>query len=171
MTIYTQIGQSNPDYTSMPAAPTVATLYSMAEQIQAMLEQIAMQAGTALPDRKIIYMLPLPADCPQWGVLFSGWQLEDGGGRMVTCSTSRWLGRFSVLITRNTPAMPVKDQPPPAGQMSAAAKVASDDAELLIELLNNLGEVGDAAIETPAAEGGLQSVFLTVLLPAAGGWG
>lgn len=170
MTVYSQIGQQPLVEDVSPYGPKVVTLVSMAREILAALEQVALSAGVDLPDRRVVYMTPLPADCAQAGVLFSGWQLENTNDDMVVCQNERWLGRFSVLITRNSPAIPADEQnpkPPSTAKMLQAAMIASQDAELLISLLSGLGEVsGSATIETPATEGGLQSVLLSVLLPA-----
>lgn len=171
MTVYSQIGQT-PDYALLAGPPVAATLMTMARQILTALEGVARSAAVDLPERRVIYMTPMPADCAQVGVLFSGWEMENNDGGMINCQTARWLGRFTVLITRNSPAIPSGTQPPTpptAAQMIAAADMAAGDAELMISLLQSFAEIAGAAIQTPSVEGGLQSVVLTVLLPAFGG--
>lgn len=171
MTVYSQIGQ-NPDYAMVSGPPVSATLMTMAQQILTTLEGVARSAAVELPPRRVIYMTPMPADCAQIGVLFSGWEMENDGGTMMNCQTARWVGRFTILITRDSPAVPSNTTPPkpPAPEkMIAAAEIAAQDAEILISLLQVFTEMAGATIETPAAEGGLQSVVATVLLPAFGG--
>jgi hypothetical protein len=171
MTVYSQIGQ-NPDYSMISSPPVLATLMTMAQQILVQLAGVARSAGAELPTRQIVYMTPMPADCAQVGVLFSGWEMENNSGDMITCQTARWVGRFTILITRNSPAIPPQTSPPTpptAEQMTKAAQIASDDAELLISLLQTFTEMASATIDTPSTEGGLQSVVATVLLPAFGG--
>jgi hypothetical protein len=76
-----------------------------------------------------------------------------------------------VIITRLTPAKPsASGDLPKASDLRSAAAMASEDAELLLEVVGGLDEIaGDVLIATPAAEGGLQSVTLQVRTPAFGG--
>lgn len=171
MTSYLIAGQ-NPDYTSSPA-PVMATLFTMAQDILTRLVQIATQGGVILPDRRVIYMTPAPADCPQVAVLIGGWQGEPPWTGLIGCQEFRWTGRFMILITRKTCALPdLQGNPPSAALMTQAAQIASDDAELLLALVGGLGEIGDQlSIDTYAAEGGLQTTALSVVTPAFGGLG
>lgn len=167
MTFYTS---GAPDLT-LADPPTAVTLLSMAQGVMGMVEQAAAGRGVQLPERRVVYMAPIPADCPQVAVLIGGWNLEPASDEMLICTRGRWVARLGVGITRKTPAIPsaAGDLPTPA-QLFAAAALAAEDAEVLLEVVGSLGEIGgDAAVDTPAAEGGLQSVTLTVRTPAFGG--
>lgn len=170
-TVYSRRGQT-PDYSS--AAPPLATisLYQMAEQLLARLKQAAYELGTVLPDRDLIYMSPVPADCAQIAVLISGWSPAPQWDVSTSCQNFRWFGQFSVVITRCTPAIPPRGSKagPAVDSMHRAAQIASDDAEVLVALVRGLGEIGaDFALETAAPEGGLQSTVMNVQVPAFGG--
>lgn len=167
MTFY---AQAAPDLT-LDTPPTTTTLLTMAQDVMAMVELAAAGHGVTLPDRRVIYMAPIPADCPQVCVLIGGWALQPSVQDLVICNQSRWTANIGVGITRKTPAVPTAsgDLPRPE-QLLAAASLAADDAEVLLDVVGSLGEVGgDTVVETPAAEGGLQSVTLTMRVPAFGG--
>jgi hypothetical protein len=150
------------------AAGQLVTLSTMAQGLLGRLVAVARRAGVDLPERQVIYMTTVPVDCAQVVVLFNGWQAEPATGEMLQCSVARWAARFGVAITRATPAVPSKGGlPPSASVMSAAAEIASQDAELLLSLLQELGEfLGDVVIETGAPEGAYQTTTLSVVLPA-----
>lgn len=166
MTIYSVGG---PD-ASLAAAPTAATLESMCQNLLALVEQAAAGQGVALPERRVVYMAPMPADCPQVAVLMGGWAPEPQWDGLAVCKPTRWVAQLGVVITRRSPAVPSAggDLPKP-GALLEAARMASRDAEILLEVVGGLGEIaGDVIIETPAAEGGLQSVTLAVRVAAFG---
>lgn len=150
------------------AGQQVVTLASMAEGLLRRLVSVARQAGVDLPTRQVIYMTTVPMDCAQVAVLFNGWQAEPASADMTTCGVTRWAARFGVGISRPSGAVPDRSgQPPSAASMSAAAAVSSQDAELLLELLQGIGEfLGDVIIETGAPEGAFQSTTLSVVIPA-----
>lgn len=167
MTLYTL---GTPDATLDPA-PAVATLESMAQSLLTITESVALAKGVPLPDRRVIYMAPIPADCPQVAVLVGGWSPEPPWQGLAGCLSARWVAQLGVIITRVTPAKPsaAGDLPRPS-DLAAATHLASEDAEVLLEVAGSLGEIaGDVLVATPAAEGGLQSVTLTVRTPAFGG--
>jgi hypothetical protein len=166
MTVY---AQGNPDLSLAP--PVVATLLSMADALLSMVEQVAAGRGTALPERRVVYMAPIPADCPQVAILVGGWSPEPQWQGLAVCAPARWVAQLGVIITRLTPAKPsASGDLPKASDLRVAAAMASEDAELLLEVVGGLDEIaGDVLIATPAAEGGLQSVTLQVRTPAFGG--
>lgn len=168
--IYTREGDLNPDLTATPA-PQVATLMTMGTEILVRLNQLAGGAGMDLPTRQFVYPTMVPADCEQVVVVIGGWSLSPVPSGMTDCLTAKWVGQFGVGITRCSPAVPSKNVPiPRPDQMNAAAQVASDDAELLLQLVSVLGEMGpETAVLTQEPDGGFQSVTLTVSLPAFGG--
>lgn len=154
----------------LDAAPTAGTLASMSQDLLAAVEQTAVALGVQLPERRVIYMAPIPADCPQVAVLMGGWAPEPSWEGLQVCAVGRWVAQLGVVITRKTPAVPsaAGDLPKPA-DLLAASMLASADAELLLEVVGGLGEIaGDVLVETPAAEGGLQSATLSVRVPAFG---
>lgn len=168
--IYTRTGDLNPEYTAAPE-PRVATLYSMAQEILTRLGQVATSAGMDLPTRRFVYPSTVPQDCEQVVVVIGGWSLSPVASGLQTCLTARWVGQFGVGITRCTLAIPSRNVPvPTVDKMNEAAQQASDDAELLLNLVVGLGEMGpDAVVVTQEPEGGFQSVTLTMTLPAFGG--
>jgi len=165
MTVYSS---GSPDLT-LAAAPGMATLLSMARSLQSIVEQCAATQGVTLPDRRVIYMAPMPADCPQVAMLIGGWQLEPPIDGMFTCARGRWAAQLGVVITRKSPAVPdaAGDLPKPS-QLESAAQMASDDAEVLLAVIGAVDEIADVLVQTPAAEGGLQSVTLSFRAPADG---
>ena len=168
-TVYSRGG--NPDRTLSPAPSREVTLYSMALTLMDLVEDLARDRELDLPTRRVVYPAPIPADCPQVAVLFDSWQPMPPWESFETCRTFRWCGSFQVVISRSTPAMPGRSgQAPSADAMGLSAQMASEDAELLIAVVDAVGEVGpELSIATPAPEGGIQSTVLSVLLPAFGG--
>lgn len=167
--VYTR--DSNPDYTQAPVQPRVATLMSMSQEILLRLRNLAAGAGISLPDRQLVHMSTVPVDCEQVVVAFGGWVGDPAAAGMTVCLNFRWCAQVGIAICRCTPATPSRTaSAPPVDKMNAAAQIASDDAELLIELAMSFGEVGaDLTLSTPEPEGGFQTVLLTVTLPAFGG--
>jgi len=168
--IYTRAGDINPDYIA-GATPRVATLMTMAQEILVRLNQIAAGAGLRLPTRQFVYPTAVPADCEQVVVVIGGWGLSPIPTGLTDCLTAKWVGQFGIGITRCSPAVPSKGQPIPSPEkMNAAAEMASEDAELMLQLVSALGEMGpETAVITQEPEGGFQSVALTVSLAAFGG--
>ena len=148
-------------------APDV-TLASLGEGLLEIVRAAAVSRGVALPARQSVYMAPIPADCEQVAVLFTGWNPEpapDGG--TIVCDSFRWSAGYSVIITRCTPATvnPRSKAPPSTDQMIAAARLASDDAEVCLEVVSRLTEIGaNLSIVTNAPSGNLQTVELNVQL-------
>lgn len=160
---------ASPDATLDPG-PTTATLMTMARALLAVVEQSAAGLGVTLPERRVIYMAPIPADCPQVAVLIGGWGLDPVAEGMIACQRARWAALLGVVITRKTCAVPsAAGDLPTSASMHQAAEMASTDAEVLLEAVGSLQEMADVLVETPAAEGGLQSVTLSFRTPAFGG--
>jgi hypothetical protein len=158
------------------------TLEEMAQALLELLRGAAVNRGITLPARQGIYMAPIPADCEQAIVLFTGWNPTPLGDTTTTtiCKPWRWLAPMSVIITRCTPAIPpaassraakLTERQPAAlstvstSQLSAAAKISSDDAEVLLEVVNRLGEIGaDTTLAANPPSGAYQTVELNVSL-------
>lgn len=151
----------------MTAPPGVATLYSMAQNLATLLDNVAAQQGVALPERRVTYMAPAVADCPQVAILIGGWLMEPQPEGLINCVNIRWAAQLGIVITRSSPAVPTAsgDYPKP-DSLARAAQIASADAELLLGVVLGLDEVADVLVQTPAAEGGLQSATLALRTPA-----
>lgn len=165
----------SPDGIAEPTANGMAqTLEEMAQRMLTKVIEAALHKGVALPGRQLIYPAPIPADCEQVAVLFTQFSptpIQDTGSTVI-CKTWRWIAPFSVIITRCTPALPGKGRgikTVSTTAMEAAARIASDDAEVLVEVVNRLGEIGpDCTVVTNAPSGGFQTVELNVPLISGG---
>lgn len=152
--------------------PDLRTLVLMGQDLMARVLSCFTDQGVAPPERQVVYMAPIPADCEQVAVLFSGWTplpLWDG---LAHCDLYRWVANFSIIITRCTPAIGAKSGKvaPVPDVMLAAAEIASADAEVLLCTVASIGEIGpEIEVLTPAPQGGMQTVELTVQVPAVGG--
>lgn len=164
--IYTK---GNPDLTMAP--PRVTTLLTMGQELLTRINACAADAGIELPSRQIVYPSAVPADCEQVSVLFGGWSVYPPMQEMSVCLSIRWCAQFGIMVSRCTPAVPGRTSSAPTmDRMTAAAQMASDDAELMLALLSTFDEVGaDLNVSTPEPQGGYQAVLLTVTLPAFGG--
>jgi hypothetical protein len=151
--------------------PDPRTLVLMAQDLMARLQSCFMTQGVVPPTRQVVYMSPIPADCEQVAVLFAGWSPLPPWDTLTNCDSFRWVANFSVIITRCTPAIGTKSGKvaPTPDVMLQAAQIASQDAEVLLCLVSTIGEIGaDLNVNTPAPQGGMQTVELTVQVPAVG---
>lgn len=163
MTIYSR---GNPDLTLSGGGPS--TLFGMAQEILTRAESCLAQLGLAIPARRIVYPSPIPADCEQLAVLFSGWVPQPQWNGLANCSEFRWCGNFAVGLTRPTPAKQGARTAPSAAAMDEAAVIASADAEALILLAGSFDELAELTIITEAPDGGYQTTVLNMQLPAYG---
>ena len=164
-------GRENEPDLSLAAVPG-DTLHAMATELLVRLQGCAAQLGVRLPERQFTFMSPVPVDCAQVAVVASGYQPMPLWVDLIVCSEFRWCGQFHIVISRKTCAMPTANgsQAPSAANMSEALKLASDDAEVLLLLVQTVREIGpQMTLETPAPEGGYQSVILHILIPVTGG--
>lgn len=153
------------------AVPAVDTLSSMGEALLEIVRAAALDKGTPLPARQSVYMAPIPADCEQVAVLFSGWNITPSPDGPMICSSFRWIAGYSVIITRCTPAMVPKTSKGlvPPEKMIEASRVASADAEIMLGVVSRLGEIGpDLSVVCNPPQGGLQTVELNVQLLSVG---
>ena len=166
-------GVADPDRDEAALDRPPATLSDMAERLLDVLRAAAVARGVLLPGRQAVYMAPIPADCEQAAVLFTGWNPTPQPDGPTVCMPWRWMAPMSVIITRCTPAMPIATRgkattaAPPAEKMTAAARIASADSEVMLEVLNRLDEIGaDVSVVANPPSGGFQTVELNVqLLP------
>ena len=172
MILYSQSGQSNPYVVQEPVAGERAdrdTLYAMGTRLLTLVQNVLVGRGLSVPGRSVVYMAPIPADCEQVAVLYSGWNPTPGVEGPMTCESFRWMGEFSVIITRCTPALPgntVKTATPSVEKMNKAADMASQDAEAMLEVLQHLGEFANPSVVVQSPMGGLQTVEFNVSIPA-----
>jgi hypothetical protein len=152
------------------------SLYDMAVALLETVRQAAVTRGVVLPGRQIVYPSPIPTDCEQVAVVFTGWNptpMPSPDGTSV-CHNWRWVAPFTALITRCTPAILGKGpnkalRSVTPEQMLAASKLSSDDSEVLVEAMNHVGEVGaDVSIAANPPSGGYQTVELNVSLISGG---
>lgn len=147
------------------------TLYGMAERLLQLVKDCFRDGGVELPPREVIYTSPIPADCEQVAVLFSGWDTYPGADGPTQCFNMRWLADFSIIVTRKTPAMPkvvragATAAAPDPEKMRAAAKISSDDAEALLCVVRTVDEVSNVSLITGSPQGGLQTVELNLQVP------
>jgi hypothetical protein len=152
--------------------PDPRTLVLMGQELMTRLISCFVSQGVVAPDRQIVYMMPIPADCEQVAVLFSGWNPLPPWDTLTHCDSFRWVASYSIGITRCTPALPTKagKVAPTPDQMLQAAQIASQDAEVLLCLVASLGEIGsELSVVTAAPSGGFQTVEVNLSIPAVGG--
>ena len=82
-----------------------STLYDMGRRLLELTVDIMHGAGAIVPERQLVYMAPIPADCEQVAVLFSGWTPYPQQEGPSSCSSYQRLAGFSVIITRKSPAV------------------------------------------------------------------
>lgn len=167
--LYMRKGQT-PDYTGIAAPQSDITLYGMAEQLLARCGQAFFERGVELPGRQIIYLAPLPVDCEQVAVLISGYVPTPLWETTMVCSQVRWMGTFDVVVSRCSPAIPKGNKAPSPAQMMQSARIASEDAESLLRMVQGLEEIGaEFQLEMGAPQGGFQTTVAHVQLPSFGG--
>jgi hypothetical protein len=147
-----------------------ASLSDIGEAMLDLVRSAALAKGVQLPARQSAYMAPIPADCEQVAVLMTGWNPTPAPEGPTVCMPFRWLAGCSVIITRCTPAIPGKGgalKTVPMEKMTEALRLASADAEVLLEVVNRLDEIGsDLSVVINPPSGGLQTTELNVqLLP------
>jgi hypothetical protein len=151
--------------------PDTNTLYLMGQRLLDLVLGCFASQGVSAPARHVIFMSPIPADCEQIAVLFTGWTPMPPMVGMEIRSPSRWVADVSVIITRCTPAISGRSGkvPPTPEQMNEAALIASTDAEVLLCAVSGLHEVGpNLGVLTGPPMGGMQTVELSLQLPAVG---
>jgi hypothetical protein len=158
-----------------PGTGYAETLELMGTRLLDLSRAAAAAQNVELPSRQLWYPAPIPADCEQLAALFNGWTPFPPADGPTVCQPWRWQAGWSLVITRCTPAMPTSRvskavSAVPAEKMMQAGRIASRDAEVLLEVLNRIpGEVGsDVGVVTNAPSGGFQTVELNVSLISGG---
>lgn len=170
MIVYQQQGEANP-YVVVETGGYDESLYGMASRLLELVKSTFLGRGNPLPERETVYMTPIPADCEQVAVLFSGWNPTPGMDGPMTCENFRWMGDFSIIVTRCTPAVAAKTTKtltPETEKMSTAARMSSDDAEAFLEVLQGIGEFANPSVIVQSPMGGFQTVEFNVSIPAGG---
>jgi hypothetical protein len=150
---------------------TAPTLYDIAGALMDITKQALTENGLPIPNRQVIYVGSIPADCEQLAVVFDSWNPAPAQEGMVVCQTYRWGAAFTILITRKcAPVLTSGKTIPSAADMGGAAKVASDDAEALLDVVANVGEHdGSVSVTLGPPSGGLQSSILEITVPVTRG--
>jgi hypothetical protein len=154
------------------SAPVVdtSTLYGIATDVLSRMAACALSVGVSLPSRQFVYPSQTVADCPQVAVTFSGWVMTPPPTEIGTmsCISARWMANLSVGILRESPAVPSKrGTAPTVDQLNASAWIASQDAEVLLALIQTYDEIGvDLALVSGEPTGGFQMVELSIQIPA-----
>lgn len=147
-----------------------STLYEVADALLDLTVATFADSGLSLPSRQVVYLSPIPADCEQVAVLLSDYSADPPQDGMVNCIQYQWVGNFTVLVTRCTPAVSVQKGksvgPPSETEMRAAAEAGSKDAEALLQVVQAVGlHGGEVSIMCEPPAGGLQSTVLTLRVP------
>ena len=142
--------------------------YRMAQVVMDQAVASLQALGLEVPERRVIYMGQIPADCVQLAVVFGAWTPTPEQDGMTICLNYRWQLDFTVLLTRQA-AMPTRrGQTPSVVDMTESAAEASNDADALLDLVQNIGEHAGASIAADSPQGGLRSTVLEISLPSTG---
>lgn len=156
-------------WTGMPAEPRDISPYDIAQEVLGRVVQQFLQAGIAIPGRQLVYLSPIPADCEQLAVLIGTVNIspvpQEG---MFKCLTGRWAVNIGVVVSRNSCAYTNGKTGPKIEDMERAARIASGDAMVLMDLAAGFDEVGTIELTMSPPGGALQTVELNVQLPITG---
>lgn len=146
------------------------TAFTMAQRLLDLINVSAANVGVVLPERQVLYFSPLPIDCAQVGILVEGWYPNPPLGDVLDqCYAFSWVVKFGVIIARDTCAIPQGKTPrPTVASMTQALQIASDDMEVLRDLVSRIEERGGLEISARPPAGGMQVVELLLTLRADG---
>jgi hypothetical protein len=143
-------------------------LTKLATNILAKVVEVYERNGIALPDRRYIALASPAQDCEQVTVSFQQLYIGPPGDEASApqkCESPR-SAVFEIVITRCIPVVDDRNRPPQPADISAASAVLMRDAWLLLdsvkEMDDYLGVI--ATVEAGEAQGGLQSVVMTLTL-------
>lgn len=156
-----------------PAAPVPAMcslddLWQLAVRLLAKVGEIFAQCGVPLPDRQYIALASPAQDCEQVTV---AWQQSyigppgDEASAPQRCESPR-SAVFQVVITRCIPVADDRNRAPKVDALTESSKALMQDAWLLLTSVNAMDDYLGviATVEAGEAQGGLQSVILTLTL-------
>lgn len=143
-------------------------LIELAQSILVKVVEVYERNGIPLPDRRYIALASPAQDCEQVTVAFQQLYIGPPGDEASTpqrCESPR-SAVFEVVITRCIPVVDDRNRAPQPADISAASAVLMRDAWLLLdsvkEMDDYLGVI--ATVEASEAQGGLQSVVMTLTL-------
>jgi hypothetical protein len=144
-------------------AALAPTAFTIAGSLLDVVRSAAAAANVPLPERQVIYFLPIPTDCEQVAVCVSGWATNPAVDELVPCMSFTWTVRLVEQIARRSCAVLGRGgKLPTAESMTEALRVASADAEVLRDVVARLSEVSDLEINMGAPQGAFQVVELLV---------
>jgi hypothetical protein len=143
-------------------------LWKLAEKILATVVAIYARNGIDLPERRYIALATPAQDCEQVTVSWQQAYIGPPGDEASTpqrCEAPR-SAVYQVVITRCIPVVDDRNRAPAPKDISEASAVLMRDAWLLLDSVKEtddyLGVI--ATVEAGEAQGGLQSVMLTLTL-------
>lgn len=150
------------------ATNDIDDLWKLAGEILAKVVLVYAREGIDLPERQYIALATPAQDCEQVTVAWQQAYIGPPGDEASTpqqCESPR-SAVFQVVITRCIPVVDDRNRAPVPADISKASAVLMRDAWLL---LTSIKEVDDflgviATVEAGEAQGGLQSVIMTLTL-------
>jgi hypothetical protein len=151
-----------------PAACSLDDLWRLAEKLLAKVGEVFARCGVPLPDRQYIALASPAQDCEQVTVSFQQAYIGPPGDEAALpqrCESPR-SAVFQVVITRCVPVVDDRGRAPTVAALTNAAQVLMQDAWLLLQSSNEMDDYLGiiATVEATDAEGGLQSVVMTLTL-------
>lgn len=152
------------------APPATATAFTLAETLLGLVHTSAVSLGIVLPTREFISLSPVVADCAMVAVLIEGiYPNPPLGDQLMQCFQFSWVARFGIVIIRETCAIPQgRSTRPTPESITEAARIASDDMEVMRGVVELVPEAGALEINAKPPAGGMQSVELLINLRADG---
>lgn len=143
-------------------------LWKLAEKILATVVQVYAREGIDLPARRYIALASPAQDCEQVTVSWQQAYIGPPGDEASVpqrCEAPR-SAVFQVVITRCIPVVDDRNRAPQPKDISEASAVLMRDAWLLLDSIKEMDDYLGviATVEASEAQGGLQSVILTLTL-------
>lgn len=151
------------------AQPDLTTAYGLGLDAMNHVRAAAAEAGVVLPERQVVYFLPVPVDCDQVTVAVEAWapvanELEPDA--LQVCASLGWHLRMFITITRKSCALVDEyGNPPSVEDMAQSLRWASDDAEVLRLTALRYGRIGQGEITFSAPQGQFQDVEMAITVP------
>jgi hypothetical protein len=165
--VMTASGPAMPS-TYATALDPMTDLIELAASILAKVVEIYARQGIDLPERRYIALATPAQDCEQVTVAWQQMYIGPPGDEASVpqrCESPR-SAVFEITITRCIPVVDDRNRAPEPKDISAASAVLMRDAWLLLDSVkamdDYLGVI--ATVEASEAQGGLQSVVMTLTL-------
>jgi hypothetical protein len=170
-TVMTASGpERTPRFSPSPGAivTSYTDLAELAARILAKVVEVYARNGIDLPDRRYIALGTPAQDCEQVTVAFQQLYIGppgDEASQPQRCEAPR-SAVFEVTITRCIPVVDDRNRAPQPADISAASAVLMRDAWLLLDSVPDMDDYLGviATVEASEAQGGLQSVVMTLTL-------